>query len=131
MGEGIRVELCVVLIREKEKKDAPATSIICNSSAADGTIAISGSGSGTKRKAPPLPFTFQISKIGISLYTPIETHQKRDTVKTGAPSGKTVKGIIYDLTQFISNASNDSSSIPSLDEEREDVDEDFNADFTR
>jgi len=131
--DSYRVDLCVVLIREKEKKAAPATTIVCNSNGADGTIATSGSGGGTKRKGAPLPFSFPASKIGISLYAPIETQQKRDTAKTGVPSGKTIKEFVYDLTPFISGkySTNDDLSFgPSLDEEGEAVGEDFIADFT-
>ena len=130
--DSYRVDLYVVLIQEKEKKAAPATMIVCNSDGADGTIATSDSGGGTKRKGAPLPFSFAASKIGISLYAPIETQQKRDTVNACVPSGKTIKEFIYDLTPFISgkyNTNDDSSFGPSLDEEGETVCKYFIADF--
>ena len=94
--EQYTVELCVDLIREKVKKAKatgyiPATSFFCNSGASDGTITTSSSGGGTKIKAAPQPFSFPVSKIGIFLHVPIETHQKKDLTKTGVPSGKTIK----------------------------------------
>ena len=61
-----RVKLCVKLIKEKNKKAAPARSILCATAGTEATttISISGSGIGVsrKRKAVPGPFSFQAHK---------------------------------------------------------------------
>ena len=131
-----KVELCVVLVREKEKK--PTRSIVCSSSGADTTVvaSISGSGgglSGMKRKMPPPPFTFPASHICISLFAPIETQQKKNAVTTGVPAGKVNKEITYDLRPLIHNGGPDDASYdssPSLGDEVQTNDENFIDTFT-
>ena len=130
------VELCVVLIKEKKKKKvAPVTSIVCNDGAADGTITTSGtSGGGSssrKRKASSIPFTFQATQMSITLFAPIETTQKKSGITTGVPSGKTNKGLTYDLSPFIIGGDKDDISTDSGPLEDNEVgDEEFIVSFT-
>ena len=112
---GYKVELYVVLIREKVKQVAPTRSIVCG---VDTTIAtsISASGSGItgqKRKDAPLPFTFQANQIYIALFDPIETQKRKTDFTTGVPSGKTKNEIMYDLWLFILGSGRDNESATS------------------
>ena len=141
--EEYTVELCIVLIRERvvvvrktkpKAAVAPATSITCNSTT-DGTIApsLTGAGStlsGSKRKVPPPPFTFQASSISISLFAPIETMQKKAAAKTGVPPGKTIKELTYELRPFIIGGDNDDGSAGSDGLLGTVMDEDFVSIFT-
>ena len=137
--EEYTLELCVVLIRERVVRKpkaaaAPATSITCNS-VTDGllTASLAGAGStltGSKRKAPPLPFTFQASSMSISLFAPIETMQKKAAAKTGVPPGKTIKELTYELRPFIIGGDNDDGSTGSERLLGDVMDEDFVSVFT-
>ena len=92
------------------------TSILCNSGAADGMIASSGTSSGggvsgQKRNAtPPQPFTFAAKELSITFSAPIETMKQKNGVTTGVPKGKTNKELSYDLTPFIMGRNHDSAS---------------------
>jgi len=70
----------------------------------------------------------------ISLFVPIETMQKKTAVKTGVPSGKTIKEVTYYLRPFIIGGESDDvseDSHPSLGGEGEVMtDEDFISTFT-
>ena len=115
--------MCVVLIKKKETKAAPAGVIEC-SGGQGGADTTSTSTTSQKRKSLPSPFVFPASKMRISLFAPIETHHKKNKVTTGVPSGKTHKEITYDLSSFILCGINDDSS-ESIDGEDKVVDEVF------
>ena len=71
---GYKVELCVVLIRDRVKQVAPARSIVCGLDTTINTSVSAGSGiTDQKKKDAPLPFIFQANQICIALFTPIET----------------------------------------------------------
>ena len=128
------LDLCVVLVKVKVKvRHAPARSIVCYSGGGSTTITTSLSGSGgQKRKSPPPPFKFQASQVCITLFAPIETEQKKTGVRTGVPSGKTSKELIFDLRPYIVGGVDDNldDSSPSLDDEKENGDERFAEIFT-
>lgn len=69
---------------------------------------ISGVGTvGQKRKSPEL-FVFQVHQLCISMFAQIETQQRKSSVGTGVPAGKTNKEIIYSLLPFIIGGKHDS-----------------------
>ena len=125
--EHYTVELCVVLIREKRKKVAPVSSIVCPS-----TATLSSRTGGQKRKSPPPAFTFQAKKVCITLFAPIETEKKKTGVRTGVPPGKTSKELMFDLGTFIVGGVDDDSddSSPSLDDADDNGDERFDDTLT-
>lgn len=111
-----------MLLNEKKPKAAPTRTIECNFGDTGGdttTTSIGEPGSGIssqKRKAAQSSYEFPASKTCISLYAPIETHQKKNKITTGVPSGKTNKDVTYNLAPFIL-IGRDNNSSQSLDEE--------------
>ena len=93
------------------------------------------SGISSKKQKVSSPFVFQASKIGITLYAPIETIQKKKTVTIDVLSGKTNKELIFDLSPFIivgvcSNKYESEISSSLLDEEVVIHDEYFASELT-
>lgn len=62
----------------------------------------------------PPPFAFKTTKLCISIYTPIETQQKKASVTISVPAGKTMKELSYYLGGFISGGKEDASNSASL-----------------
>ena len=130
--DSYKVELCIVLIKEKQIKAVPTRVVVCSSSqggADTTTTATTTTTTGRKRKIVPSTFVFPASKMRISLFAPIETHHKKDKVTTGVPPGKTHKEVTYDLSPFIICGINDDSS-ESVGDDDEEVDEVFANTFT-
>ena len=71
--DSYKVDLCIILIKEKEPKTIPTRVVECNSTQGGGDTATTTTTS-RKRKTVPSAFVFPASKIRISLYAPIETH---------------------------------------------------------
>lgn len=83
------IELCIVLVWEKIPFPYVGTKEIeCN------TVL-------SKKRKRPAVYYFKVTDLCISLYAPVETHEKKISVETGVPKGKMIKEIIYDLNPFI------------------------------
>ena len=102
------VELCVVLIREKVKVVAPARSVTCAPVGLfDRLDAMASTSVGGQKRKSPLPYTFPANKMSITLFGPIETQKRKNSVVTGVPSGKTNKDILFDLHPYIIRGDDD------------------------
>ena len=122
--DSYKVELCVVLIEEKEPNVISTIVTECSDVQNIRVTTPTSNGTSRKRKTAPFPFIFPASVICISIFSPIEAHQNKNKVTSSVPSGNTYTDITYDLTPFILIGT-DGDSSEYLDDGAEDVYEIF------